>query len=100
MRRVSASVPFHCCPKISLRLCGLNSTSKLFFRWHEGRHESFAGGEREVRVFVHCKWRGQERARPSHGEIVGRASEQPWIDRKSTRLNSSHRCISYAVFCM
>src|ERR1017187_1906877 len=24
----------------------------------------------------------------------------PWmVDRKSTRLNSSHRCISYAVFC-
>src|SRR5437879_7780298 len=27
---------------------------------------------------------------------------QHWgsIDRKSTRLNSSHRCISYAVFCL
>src|ERR1017187_7469793 len=26
---------------------------------------------------------------------------QGWhIDRKSTRLNSSHRCISYAVFCL
>src|SRR5437879_9760711 len=25
----------------------------------------------------------------------------PWrSDRKSTRLNSSHRCISYAVFCL
>src|SRR5437879_10105555 len=24
----------------------------------------------------------------------------PAIDRKSTRLNSSHRCISYAVFCL
>src|SRR5208337_4433428 len=24
----------------------------------------------------------------------------PPIDRKSTRLNSSHRCISYAVFCL
>src|SRR5437763_7003126 len=24
----------------------------------------------------------------------------PRIDRKSTRLNSSHRCISYAVFCL
>src|ERR1017187_6236833 len=24
----------------------------------------------------------------------------PTIDRKSTRLNSSHRCISYAVFCL
>src|SRR5437762_7451109 len=25
---------------------------------------------------------------------------QGTIDRKSTRLNSSHRCISYAVFCL
>src|SRR5437764_7187776 len=24
----------------------------------------------------------------------------PSLDRKSTRLNSSHRCISYAVFCL
>src|SRR5437879_5395470 len=24
----------------------------------------------------------------------------PFTDRKSTRLNSSHRCISYAVFCL
>src|SRR5208337_5596353 len=24
----------------------------------------------------------------------------PTSDRKSTRLNSSHRCISYAVFCL
>src|SRR5437763_12975404 len=29
------------------------------------------------------------------GLTVGRT-----IDRKSTRLNSSHRCISYAVFCL
>src|ERR1017187_1135230 len=28
-------------------------------------------------------------------------SERSWpTDRKSTRLNSSHRCISYAVFCL
>src|ERR1017187_1577070 len=26
--------------------------------------------------------------------------EHPQLDRKSTRLNSSHRCISYAVFCL
>src|SRR5437763_10044798 len=25
---------------------------------------------------------------------------RPGEDRKSTRLNSSHRCISYAVFCL
>src|SRR3712207_8395966 len=35
-----------------------------------------------------------------------RASENPllllggWVDRKSTRLNSSHANISYAVFCL
>src|SRR5262245_65005763 len=27
-------------------------------------------------------------------------SVSPWIDRKSTRLNSSHLGISYAVFCL
>src|SRR5437762_14323584 len=32
------------------------------------------------------------------GCLVERYREQ--IDRKSTRLNSSHRCISYAVFCL
>src|SRR5437879_13847103 len=32
---------------------------------------------------------------PTAGEGVGSCS-----DRKSTRLNSSHRCISYAVFCL
>src|SRR5437762_5441456 len=26
--------------------------------------------------------------------------EASTLDRKSTRLNSSHRCISYAVFCL
>src|SRR5437588_6006365 len=26
--------------------------------------------------------------------------EQAWTDRKSTRLNSSHTVISYAVFCL
>src|SRR5437762_6351653 len=28
------------------------------------------------------------------------SSGSPSSDRKSTRLNSSHRCISYAVFCL
>src|SRR6266436_7328038 len=28
------------------------------------------------------------------------SSPRPWTDRKSTRLNSSHGYISYAVFCL
>src|SRR5437763_5521292 len=31
---------------------------------------------------------------------VGAAGTGTVLDRKSTRLNSSHRCISYAVFCL
>src|SRR5437764_14897966 len=32
--------------------------------------------------------------------IVEKFKEWSDQDRKSTRLNSSHRCISYAVFCL
>src|SRR5437879_11037309 len=34
---------------------------------------------------------------------LNNSSPNNWMekpDRKSTRLNSSHRCISYAVFCL
>src|SRR5690606_40539354 len=40
---------------------------------------------------------------PGSGERVGERSEPlplPDLDRKSTRLNSSHVKISYAVFCL
>src|SRR5437764_10408537 len=46
-----------------------------------------------------------------HGAEIGKVRVMPAtdpgqpplgvrLDRKSTRLNSSHRCISYAVFCL
>src|SRR5256885_8182739 len=34
------------------------------------------------------------------GELLGRAGHHLVADRKSTRLNSSHLVISYAVFCL
>src|SRR5690625_6983413 len=43
---------------------------------------------------------------PAGGKLVGLLGERPvymlglLIDRKSTRLNSSHVAISYAVFCL
>src|SRR5437762_10078294 len=42
----------------------------------------------------------------ARGELSGCPTREPGrkrnaaADRKSTRLNSSHRCISYAVFCL
>src|SRR5438309_5351614 len=49
---------------------------------------------------------GQGEQQPQHGvaprriEAAGRLIEQQERDRKSTRLNSSHSSISYAVFCL
>src|SRR5690625_6969392 len=37
---------------------------------------------------------------PMRGKTIGIAPEAPIPDRKSTRLNSSHVAISYAVFCL
>src|SRR2546427_4036704 len=44
-----------------------------------------------------------ERARPGHGHarrVPSRDVSAGTSDRKSTRLNSSHSQISYAVFCL
>src|SRR5437763_8515153 len=38
----------------------------------------------------------QSEPRVASSNLLGQLLE----DRKSTRLNSSHRCISYAVFCL
>src|SRR2546422_7909202 len=54
-----------------------------------------AGGGRDVAVRPHgCDLRP---GRPGRGGGTARAALR---DRKSTRLNSSHGYISYAVFCL
>src|SRR2546422_11146795 len=47
-----------------------------------------------------CGWRSRGAAwpPPMRGERGDRSVD--WRDRKSTRLNSSHGYISYAVFCL
>src|SRR5437762_7699410 len=38
---------------------------------------------------------------PTHVDALSHLDPRPEApNRKSTRLNSSHRCISYAVFCL
>src|SRR5256886_4391037 len=65
-----------------------------------GRHESRVLGE-----FLDIPARGQHEVKcpwpstkPEVG--VGVTPHGPQLDRKSTRLNSSHSQISYAVFCL
>src|SRR5437764_103856 len=59
-----------------------------------GAARAFAGRKRAV-AHRRSHRRGQIQA-------AGERREQCVLsqDRKSTRLNSSHRCISYAVFCL
>src|SRR5437762_10521428 len=61
----------------------------------------FAGWNEDVQTMIRnietpYKWALMVRP-PMARWTLGRAS---LLDRKSTRLNSSHRCISYAVFCV
>src|SRR5207244_6409263 len=72
-----------------------------------------AGSARRVRierrVFLNCDCRGRYRgsggsavpAGPLEAaeDLMGSVSSKRCRDRKSTRLNSSHQIISYAVFC-
>src|SRR5437879_11633897 len=48
-----------------------------------------------LRALPEVQVRHQQARRPA---VLG--GEPLAADRKSTRLNSSHRCISYAVFCL
>src|SRR5688572_31388308 len=41
-----------------------------------------------------------EQGNRSHALLMGAGWAIVWLDRKSTRLNSSHSQISYAVFCL
>src|SRR5690242_21294198 len=58
-------------------------------------------GERAGRVEGQAALRGRD-GRHGQGGDQGRrrADADPAEDRKSTRLNSSHMSISYAVFCL
>src|SRR2546430_12026987 len=57
-----------------------------------------AGGDRAPRVDAEG---AEEPARPDVGQAPRpHLADSPRGDRKSTRLNSSHSQISYAVFCL
>src|SRR3712207_7709175 len=60
------------------------------------RRRRRARGQRGVRP---RRRRGRPCRRPDGGGALARAGERAQ-DRKSTRLNSSHANISYAVFCL
>src|SRR5437762_7754123 len=68
---------------------------RWLYRWFRYR------STRERRMTKRVVVLGLDGLDPSLMEEMIAAGELPnFADRKSTRLNSSHRCISYAVFCL
>src|SRR5256885_10087746 len=60
-----------------------------------GQHGEFQAGEPDMRGAGKPHF-----LRTGDGDFGGRVSKVRREDRKSTRLNSSHLVISYAVFCL
>src|SRR2546422_7057883 len=58
-----------------------------------------AVGHPEAEPGALAGWFGREERVEDPGEQL-RRNAGPGVDRKSTRLNSSHGYISYAVFCL
>src|SRR5262245_64011222 len=80
-------------------------------RWAEQEIRArVADLERLYGRLVSCRVRIDQRAKDLTGTIPpvvhielgipGRSDQECRVDRKSTRLNSSHLGISYAVFCL
>src|SRR5258708_26298060 len=65
----------------------------------DGSSREFAGGEPHVAIHFVV---GQDQPRTAWYAFapVAWAGKPPDPDRKSTRLNSSHQIISYAVLCL
>src|SRR5436190_16799444 len=53
-----------------------------------------------VTLLAHSLFTRQQPAIRSSAWYTKDLPKNEWLDRKSTRLNSSHTVISYAVFCL
>src|SRR5436189_927987 len=67
----------------------------------EAPHYSAAGAKKKSVRLPAALFDGTVNEHALHRAVVTfLANQRQGTDRKSTRLNSSHRCISYAVFCL
>src|SRR5437762_8942480 len=81
-------------PYTEIFTLSLHDALPIFHHVSAGVYEESGDGEAERGNVPHADLR-----RAHDGNLHAVHSHVP-LDRKSTRLNSSHRCISYAVFCL
>src|SRR2546430_5531570 len=88
----STLFPYTTLFRSSRELAGVPVAPEVVAGFALGKRQAVAGGERAVRV-------GAAEA-AEHQDLSEIDEGQRGRDRKSTRLNSSHSQISYAVFCL
>src|SRR5258708_40263204 len=62
-------------------------------------HRVFAWAQGRDAIFIKLRPEWYKEALADGGRLDA-SYPAGWVDRKSTRLNSSHQIISYAVFCL
>src|SRR5256885_2815381 len=73
------------------------SQARIGYLGDPGAH----GGRADARLLMHARENREQACLAYHGQADnGSFHEISFRDRKSTRLNSSHLVISYAVFCL
>src|SRR5947209_10138583 len=89
---------------MSLAMLELDTQQQAARDWFESLRDRICSAFEELERdcgsdarFTYTAW---DRADPSGGTGGGGVRGQMTGDRKSTRLNSSHANISYAVFCL
>src|SRR5688572_32359512 len=75
-------------------------TAVFFFYWYGDHRDLHSFPTRRSSDLPATMKRFTEKTDQLHGKPVIRRLQIKDIDRKSTRLNSSHSQISYAVFCL
>src|SRR5687768_17870833 len=90
MTRTASSVFYTLSLHDALPILGDDHQRAVFLLGQRAEH--FEDLRADLRVEVRCRFVGEENRRA--------AGERACEDRKSTRLNSSHGYISYAVFCL
>src|SRR5690625_6477258 len=90
--RNGASLPGCGCQKSQLGIHGHSLTNLVLHAWKLGMHplRTVCNISSQWFCFIRRVETMKEYKKPARTEVV---------DRKSTRLNSSHVAISYAVFC-
>src|SRR5256885_2996787 len=70
------------------------------FLWNEEQEQIRDAVERACAPFDADYWLRKDHEGGFPHDFHKALADAGWLDRKSTRLNSSHLVISYAVFCL